>query len=174
MIWHVINYTEFVESLNKSRRKKLVDFVTQSRRRECVPERAIEVMPLSGWREFENPAKERRRDNGEIRAFVKIKDGVVFLIFDNLTDGNEDFHRTQIDAEIIGFIAAERPARAPSITKKDGTPFAGFNGGRRKKELTAEEKAQILAMREEGKNVNVIAKELHISNRIVSEFVKKN
>lgn len=49
MIWRVINYTEFVESLNKSRRKKLVDFVTQSRRRECVPERAIEVMPLSGW-----------------------------------------------------------------------------------------------------------------------------
>ena len=99
MIWRVINYTEFVESLNKSRRKKLVDFVTQSRRRECVPERAIQVMPLSGWREFENPAKERRRDNGEIRAFVKIKDGVVFLIFDNLTDGNEDFHRTQTDAE---------------------------------------------------------------------------
>ena len=172
MIWRVINYTEFVESLNKSRRKKLVDFVTQSRRRECVPERAIEVMPLSGWREFENPAKERRRDNGEIRAFVKIKDGVVFLIFDNLTDGNEEFHRTQIDAEIIGFIAADQAPQHAQITKKDGTPFAGFNGGRKKKELTDEEKAQILAMREEGKNVNAIARELHISNRIISAFVK--
>ena len=85
MIWHVINYTEFVESLNKSRRKKLVDFVTQSRRRECVPERAIQVMPLCVWVKSDNPAKDRRRDSGEIRAFIKIKDGVVFLIFDNLT-----------------------------------------------------------------------------------------
>jgi len=130
-------------------------------------------MPLSGWREFENPAKERRRDNGEIRAFVKIKDGVVFLIFDNLTDGNEDFHRTQIDEDIIGFIGAERPAAVtPQIVKKDGTLFAGFRGGRKKKELTADEQMQILTMRKAGKNVNIIARELHISNRIISDFVK--
>ena len=60
------------------------------------------------------------------------------------------------------------------ITKKDGTPFAGFNGGRKKKELTDEEKARILALRKAGNNVNVIARELHISNRIISEFVKNN
>lgn len=175
MIWRVISYTEFVESLNKSRRKKLVDFVTQSRRRECVPERAIQVMPLSAWFKSDNPAKDRRRDNGEIRAFIKIKDGVVFLIFDNLTDGNEDFHKTQIDEEIIGFIAAERPAAVmPQIVKKDGTPFAGFNGGRKRKTLTDEEKARIIAMRKDGKNVNTIARELHISNRVISEFVKNN
>lgn len=173
MIWRVINYTEFVESINKSRRKKLVDFVTQSRRRECVPERAIQVMPLCVWVKSDNPAKDRRRDSGEIRAFIKIKDGVVFLIFDNLTDGNEDFHKTQIDEEIIGFIAAERPAAVtPQIVKKDGTPFAGFRGGRKKKELTADEQTQILTMRKAGKNVNIIARELHISNRIISDFVK--
>ena len=38
--------------------------------------------------------------------------------------------------------------------------------------MTDEEKAQILALREEGKNVNAIARELHISNRIISTFVK--
>ena len=79
------------------------------------------------------PAKEKRRDSGEIRALVKFRDGVVFFVIDNLG-----------------------------------------NGGRKKKELTDEEKAQILAMREEGKNVNIIARELHISNRIISEFVKNN
>lgn len=102
----------------------------------------------------------------------------MYFVFDKLgDDGKEEFSCTIIDEEAMMFLGAtfdcDQPQHA-QITKKDGTPFAGFNGGRKRKTLTDEEKAQILALRKAGKNVNVIARELHISNRIVSEFVKNN
>lgn len=169
MIRRVISFTDFVVTINKSKRRELVDFVTKERRRENVPEYEIQVMPL-WW--VERSPKEKRHDNGEIKAFVRIKDGVVFLIFDNLTDGVEDFHNTRIDADIIDFIGAAPQPTAPM--KKDGTPFAGFNGGRKKRGLTDEEQAQIREMRKAGHNINDIARALHISNRVISEFVKTN
>lgn len=171
MIRRVISFTDFVVTMNKSKRRKLVDFVTKERRRENVPEYEIQVMPL-WW--VERSPKEKRHDNGEIKAFVRIKDGVVFLIFDNLTDGEETFQKTLIDEEIIGFIGAGSPAGTPQqIVKKDGTPFAGFNGGRKRKVLTGEETARIREMRDAGRNINDIAKALHISNRVIAAFVKK-
>jgi hypothetical protein len=172
MIRRVISFTDFVVTINKSKRRELVDFVTKERRRENVPEYEIQVMPL-WW--VERSPKEKRHDNGEIKAFVRIKDGVVFLIFDNLTDGVEDFHNTRIDADIIDFIGAGSPAGTPpQIVKKDGTPFAGFNGGRKRKVLTDDEMARIREMRDAGHNINDIARALHISNRVISEFVKNN
>lgn len=177
MIRRVISYTDFVVSINKSKRKKLVDFAKRERLNLRMPEREVEVMPLCGWYEYADPAKERRKDNGEIKAFVKMKD-VVFMIFDKLEDGAEDFSYIIFDDDLVDFIGdslaadvAETPP-PPQIVKKDGTPFAGFRGGRKKKSLTDEEKARIIAMRKDGKNVNAIARELHISNRIISDFVK--
>lgn len=175
----VVDYSTFARSINKSKRSKLVGFVHEWKAYKRIPERMIQVMVISGWIEYEKPEKERRRDSGEIRAFIKIQDDIVYFVFDKLgDDGKEEFSRTLIDEEAMMFLGAtfdcdQAPQHAP-ITKKDGTPFAGFNGGRKRKTLTDEEKAQILAMREEGKNVNIIARELHISNRIISEFVKNN
>lgn len=178
MIRRVINFTDFSGSINKSRRKKLVDFVTQERKRARMPEREVEVMPLCGWYEYEDPAKERRKDSGEIKAFVRIKN-VVFMIFDKLEDGKEDCSCITFDAELFAFLGeslaaavTQQPTQPQPILKKDGTPFAGFRGGRKRKTLTDEEKARILEMRDAGKNVNEIARELHISNRVISEFVK--
>lgn len=167
----IVDYPTFAAAINKSKRKKLVDHIRRERTYKRLPERTIQVMPLYGWEEDTNP----RRDEGEIRAIVKIQD-VVYIIFDNLNDGKEDYYYTPIDEDIVDFIGAAQPTQPqPSqIVKKDGTPFAGFNGGRRKKVLTAEEKARIVAMRKDGKNVNAIARELHISNRVISEFVKNN
>lgn len=183
MIRRVISYTDFVVSINKSKRKKLVDFVKRERLNLRMPEREVEVMPLCGWYEYADPAKERRKDSGEIKAFIRMKN-VVFMIFDKLEDGKEDCSCITFDAELFEFLGDSLAAAAvtqtqtqpqPSqIVKKDGTPFAGFNGGRRKKVLTAEEKARIVEMRKEGKNVNMIARDLHISNRVISEFVKNN
>lgn len=175
-VHHVVDYPTFSESINKSKRKKLVSFVRETAKYQAdIPVRTVQIMTLSGWSEYEKSAKEKRRDSGEIRALVKFRDGVVFFVIDNLGDGGEEFRHVCFDEEAVRFIgAAERKAPAPTIKKKDGTPFAGFNGGRKKKELTAEEKARILALRKAGNNVNVIARELHISNRIVSEFVKNN
>lgn len=167
----IIDYATFAAAINKSRRKELVEHIRRERIDKRLPERDVQVMLLCGWYADTNP----RRDEGEIRAIVKIQD-VVYIIYDKLEDGKEDYNYIPIDDDIMGFIGADaQPAAAvPQIVKKDGTPFAGFRGGRKKKELTDEEKARIIAMRDEGKNVNVIARELHISNRVISEFVKNN
>ena len=177
----IVDYPTFAESINKSKRKKLVDFVKRARLDLRMPEREVEVMPLCGWYEYADPAREKRKDSGEIKAFIRMKN-VVFMIFDKLEDGKEDCSCITFDAELFEFLGESlaaaavtpQPTQQPQIVKKDGTPFAGFNGGRRKKSLTDEEKARIIAMRNEGKNVNVIARELHISNRVISEFVKNN
>ncbi len=176
-VHRVVDYPTFADSINKSKRKKLVSFVRETAKYQAdIPVRTVQIMTLSGWSEYEKPAKEKRRDSGEIRALVKFLDGVVFFIIDNLgDDGREELRHVCFDEETVRFIgAAERQAPAPTIKKKDGTPFAGFNGGRKRKTLTDEEKAQILALRKAGNNVNVISRELHISNRIVSEFVKNS
>lgn len=165
----IVDYPTFAGSINKSKRSKLVAHIHRERTGtdKRLPERDIQVMPLHGWEE----GTPKKRDEGTIRAIVKIQN-VVLIISDNLTDGAEDYYYTFVDEDIVDFIGAAQPTDAPM--KKDGTPFAGFNGGRKRKVLTDEEKARIREMRDAGCNINKIAKELHISNRVISEFVKNN
>lgn len=162
----IVDYPTFAAAINKSKRKRLVEHIHRERTQKRLPERDINVMPLHGWEQDTKP----RRDDGVIRAIVKIQD-VVFIISDNLTDGAEDYYYARVDDDIMGFIGAAQTQTAP-IVKKDGTPFKGFNGGRKRKELTDEETARIREMRDAGHNVNAIARELHISNRVISDFVK--
>lgn len=165
----IVDYQTFAGSINKSKRSKLVAHIHRERTGtdKRLPERDIQVMPLHGWEE----GTPKKSDVGEIRAIVKIQD-VVLIISDNITGGAEEYHYTLVDEDIVDFIGAAQPTDAPM--KKDGTPFAGFNGGRKRKVLTDEEKARIREMREEGRNINAIAKALHISNRVIAEFVKNN
>ena len=166
----IVDYATFASAINKSRRKKLVEHIRRERIDKRLPERDVQVMLLCGWYADTNP----RRDEGEIRAIVKIQD-VVYIIYDNLNDGKEDYNYIPIDDDIMGFIGATSTQPQPSqIVKKDGTPFAGFNGGRKSRILTDEEQDKIREMRKAGRNVNAIARELHISNRVISEFVKNN
>lgn len=166
----IVDYATFATAINKSKRKKLVEHIRRERIDKRLPERDVQVMLLCGWYADTNP----RRDEGEIRAIVKIQD-VVYIIYDNLNDGKEDYNYIPIDDDIMGFIGADaQPAAAPQIVKKDGTPFAGFNGGRKRKVLTEEEKARIREMRDAGRNINEIARSLHISNRVIAAFVKNN
>lgn len=167
----IVDYATFASAINKSRRKKLVEHIRRERIDKRLPERDVKVMLLCGWYADTNP----RRDEGEIRAVVKIQD-VVFIVYDKLEDGKEDYNYIPVDDDIMGFIGADaQPVIAPKMPiKKDGTPFLGFNGGRKKRGLTDEEKAKIREMRKAGRNVNAIARELHISNRVISEFVKNN
>ena len=166
----IVDYPTFAAAINKSKRSKLVKSVDQIRRERTdrLHERDIQVMPLHGWY-ADTPKK---RDDGVIRAIVKIQD-VVLIIYDNIADGAEDYYYTLVYDDIMGFIGAAQPTAAP-IAKKDGTPFKGWNGGRKRKELTDEEQAQIHEMRKAGRNINEIARALHISNRVISEFVKKD
>ena len=165
----IVDYPTFAGAINKSKRKRMVEHISRERRDKRLPERDIKVMPLHGWEEDTKP----KRDNSVIRAIVKIQN-VVFIISDNLTDGAEDYYYALVDEDIVDFIgAAQQPAAAP-IVKKDGTPFAGFHGGRKRKELTDEEQAQIREMRDAGHNINEIARALHISNRVISRVVENN
>ena len=167
----IVDYTTFKASINKSKRSKLVKSVDQIRRERTdrLPEREIQVMPLHGWEE----GTPKKSDVGEIRAIVKIQD-VVLIISDNITGGAEEYHYTLVDEDIVDFIGATSTQPQPAqIVKKDGTPFAGFNGGRKSRILTDEEQDKIREMRKAGHNVNAIARELHISNRVIAAFVKK-
>lgn len=165
----IVDYPTFAAAINKSKRKRLVEHISRERRDKRLPERDIKVMPLHGWEEDTKP----KRDNGVIRAIVKIQN-VVFIISDNLTDGAEDYYYARVDEDIVDFIgAAQQPAAAP-IVKKDGTPFKGFRGGRKRKELTDEEQDKIREMRKAGHNINEIARALHISNRVISRVVENN
>lgn len=166
----IVDYPTFAAAINKSKRSKLVKSVDQIRRERTdrLHERDIQVMPLHGWY-ADTPKK---RDDGVIRAIVKIQD-VVLIVYDNIADGAEDYYYTLVDDDIMGFIGAAQTQTAP-IVKKDGTPFKGFRGGRKPKELTDEETARIREMRDAGRNINEIAKALHISNRVVSQFVKND
>ena len=167
----IVDYQTFAGSINKSKRSKLVAHIHRERTGtdKRLPERDIQVMPLHGWEE----GTPKKSDVGEIRAIVKIQD-VVLIISDNITGGAEEYHYTLVDEDIVDFIgAAQQPAAAP-IVKKDGTPFAGFHGGRKKRGLTDEETARIREMRDAGHNINAIAKALHISNRVISRFVENN
>lgn len=162
----IVDYPTFTAAINKRKRKKLVDHIKKERTGK-LPPHEIEVMPLYGWYADNNP----KRDDGLIKAIVRIKD-VVFIILDNLNNGAEEYHCISVDDDIMRFCGAAQQPAAP--IKKDGTPFAGFRGGRKKKELTDEEKAKIREMRNAGSNINAIAKALHISNRVIAEFVKTN
>ena len=162
----IVDYPTFTAAINKRKRKKLVDHIRKERT-DKLPEHKIEVMPLYGW----DDETAKKRDDGLIRAIVKIKD-VVHIIYDNLKDGVEDFRFTIVDDDIMRFCGAAQQPAAP--TKKDGTPFLGFRGGRKKRGLTDEEKARISEMRDAGRSINTIAKAMHISNRVISEFVKNN
>ena len=61
---------------------------------------------------------------------------------------------------------------APQPPQQPGKPFAGWKGGRPRRVLTAEEKTQIDAAREAGKTIDAIARDMHISNRVVSAYIK--
>lgn len=170
----IVDYPTFAAAINKSKRKRLVEHIHRERTQKRLPERDIQVMPLYGWEQDTKP----RRDDGVIRVIVKIQD-VVLIISDNITGGAEDYYYANVDEDIVDFIGAAQTQTAPiapiaPIAKKDGTPFKGWNGGRKRKELTDEEQAQIHEMRKAGRNVNAIARELHISNRVIATFVKNN
>lgn len=162
----IVDYPTFAAAINKSKRHKLVEHIRRERTDKRLPERDIQVMPLYGWEEDTKP----RRDDGVIRAIVKILD-VVLIISDNIKDGAEDYYYALVDEDIVDFIGAAQTQTAP--IKKDGTPFLGWNGGRKRKVLTDDEMARIRDLRKAGHNINAIARELHISNRVIAEFVKK-
>ena len=67
-VHRVVDYPEFAESINKSKRRKLVEYIRKERTYKRVPERAIQVIPLYGWFEDNNP-----RTVGKLERLSKSK-----------------------------------------------------------------------------------------------------
>ena len=102
----------------------------------------------------------------------------VEIVFDDRVNW-ENFRafplRDPLPAQIAEMLADYAPSLfAPSATapQPPEKPFAGWRGGRPRRVLTADEKAQIAAARADGKTIDAIAAEMHISNRVVSAYCK--
>lgn len=85
--------------------------------------------------------------------------------------------RDPLPAQIAEMLADFAPSLFASESAQDtagasGKPFAGWKGGRPRRVLTSAEKAQIDAARADGKTIDAIAKDMHISNRVVSAYLK--
>lgn len=191
-----MTYGEFVKHINQSKRDRLIRLLKEpymwSRRDMDAVE--IRVMPCAGWSTSQTP----RRDKGkQIIGYVKYDDGKVFFFADELKftiyPGKKKYGVEEIREECYFrempdttrlFLSPDKEEKeeergeevqteSPYKTKT-GKPFKGFNGGRKKRVLSDDEKAQIIDLRQKGLNVNQIAKEVKISNRVISEFVKMN
>ena len=114
---HIVDYSTFAASINKSKRSRLVGLVHEVKLRERVADHMIQVMPLSGWCEYENPAKDRRRDSGEIRALIKIQDVVVYVV-DKIADGKEELRHDYFDDAMIAFVGGDRKPTPPSTVNQ--------------------------------------------------------
>ena len=102
----------------------------------------------------------------------------VEIVFDDRVNW-ENFRafplRDPLPAQIAEMLADYAPSLfAPSATapQPPEKPFAGWRGGRPRRVLSDEEKAQIAAARADGKTIDAIAAEMHISNRVVSAHLK--
>ena len=82
--------------------------------------------------------------------------------------------RDPLPAQIAEMLADFAPSlfASPQSPQQPEKPFAGWKGGRPHRVLTAEEKTQIDAAREAGKTIDAIARDMHISNRVISAYIK--
>ena len=85
--------------------------------------------------------------------------------------------RDPLPAQIAEMLADFAPSLFASESAQDAPgepdkPFKGWRGGRPRRVLTSAEKAQIDAARADGKTIDAIAKAMHISNRVVSAYLK--
>lgn len=85
--------------------------------------------------------------------------------------------RDPLPAQIAEMLADYAPSLFTSESAQDAPgepdkPFKGWRGGRPRRVLTSAEKAQIDAARADGKTIDAIAKDMHISNRVVSAYLK--
>ena len=89
----------------------------------------------------------------------------------SITDLIKFLQLLQADSAII------KKKKQPPATQAAGkaapaAAWPGWKGGRPKKQLSDEEKSSIDEMRPAGASINKISKALHISNRVVSEYLK--
>ena len=163
----------FMQHINKSRRKKLARWIEDN-----TIEGGTRYLHLYGW-----SAKTKKAEDGGM--IVLIVANSKYKSFDLLIDNYTSYEEFRVISPKLWELSdiAELLERyvAPSLfTAKNaknaagasGKPFKGWKGGRPRRVLSADEKAQIAAARADGKTIDAIAAEMHISNRVVSAYCK--
>lgn len=150
-----------LELVNQSRRKKLLAAMKE---RDGEDARAF-----IRWTEHNEP-KTNREDKGAVMVQLVCRNRYTPTRFDFWTfvdviaDGEETLtHFYQRLADVQEF--AVNPKEAYIVPRK--------KTGRPRRELTAEERGRLDALRQAGLSINAIAKELHISNRLVMGYCQK-
>lgn len=176
---------EFCKGINISKRRKLV-----SKLKNIYGN--VDILPLQGYERF----RSKQKDDGQIVIAVKYRLRCEIYI-DNISTGHELFMCIPFEMNtsagfcyanaLIEFLKASqaensivKPAPAsmsqePAATSNASSPiqaWKGWKGGRPKKRLTDKERSSIDEMRQAGASINKIATAMHISNRIISDYIR--
>jgi hypothetical protein len=162
--------------INKTKRHKL------AHRLAGLPESA-KIIALQGW-----SAKMKPRSDGGgmiVLLLVNARDTAypLRLAMDERTMSGEICHVYPLTPEKVAEVAdmlapwASPVLFAPEESAQDaagaeGKPFVGWRGGRPRRVLTEAEKAEVDKARADGKTIDAIAKNMHISNRVISTYLK--
>lgn len=163
--------------INKTKRRKLTHRLTSMSNQ-------TRIVALQGWSITTKP----RNDGGGLIILlardVAEKNYPVRLVLDECCgragENLRTFPLTPEKAAALADMLAPwaPPSLFPAANDQDAAgasekpPFKGWKGGRPRRVLTDAEKAAIDAARSDGKTIDEIARELHISNRVVSAYVK--
>lgn len=162
--------------INKTKRRKLTHRLTSMSNQ-------TRIVALQGWSITTKP----RNDGGGLIILlardVAEKIYPVRLVLDECCgragENLRTFPLTPEKAAALADMLAPwaPPSLFPAANDQDaagasGKPFAGWRGGRPRRVLSDEEKAQIDAARANGETIDAIAAEMHISNRVISAYCK--
>lgn len=162
--------------INKTKRHKLAHRLTSMSDR-------TRIVALQGWTITTKP----RNDGGGLIILLARdaaeKNYPVRLVLDECCgragENLRTFPLTPEKAAALADMLAPwaPPSLFPAANDQDaqdaaGKPFAGWRGGRPRRVLSDEEKAAIDVARADGKTIDAIAKKMHISNRVISAYLK--
>lgn len=159
--------------INKSKRKKL------AHRLASMTDKAS-IVAIQGWSARTKP----RSDGGGLLVLLvrdaEEKNYPVRLVLDECCGrAGENLRTFPLTPEKAAALADMLAPWAPPVLfpnkpehEQPEKPFSGWRGGRPRRVLNDEEKAAIDAARATGKTIDVIASDMHISNRVVSSYLK--
>lgn len=156
----------FERYINKKLRSRLAKWVAERKQ-----ESGWRFLPLRGW----SAKTKKSEDGGMIVLAASNRELNTFVI---VVDNLSSYETCKIIEppiwELNDLADMLAPFAPPSLfpAPQPEKPFAGWKGGRPRRVLTSAEKAQIDAARADGKTIDAIAAEMHISNRVVSAYCK--
>lgn len=153
--------------VNKTKRHKLAHRLTS------MTDKAS-IVAIQGW-----SARTKPRSDGGGLIVLLVRDCdenyPLRLVIDEChARGGEEIRTFPLTPERAEELADMLAPWAPPVLfpNEPEKPFSGWRGGRPRRVLSDAEKTQIDAARSDGKTIDMIARELHISNRVVAAYLK--